>query len=201
MRYNMTLTADNFAPNCTVAQAVASLNLSRSASRSLAFQILYSFSFTPPQTTRELEHNFLKACAMHEPSLKQAPKPKKAVAKKNFASENELGAEVAFIVAATEASVEEPACDLFVWDLVYGVWSNKDRLDAAISEYSRHWKVGRLGRVEHTLLRMGVFELQYSKDVPQKVVISEAVELARQFADQKALAFINGILDSLSKAD
>lgn len=179
---------------------MASLNLSRSASRSLAFQILYSFSFTPPQTIRELEENFLKACAMHEPSAKQIAKAKKAGTKNSSASGSKPDAEVAFIVAASETDLKEPACDLFVWDLVYGVWRNKETLDTAISEYSRHWKVERLGRVEHTLLRMGVFELQYSEDVPQKVVISEALELARQFADQKALAFINGILDSASKS-
>ena len=103
-----------------MAQTVASLNLSRSASRSLAFQILYSFSFTPPQTTRELEDNFLKACAMHEPALKQPPKSKKAVAKNNSAPESGPANEVAFIVAAAEPSLEEPACVLFVWDLVYG---------------------------------------------------------------------------------
>ena len=80
------------------------------------------------------------------------------------------------------------------------MWTQADELDKLISVFSEGWKVERLGRVELTLLRMALYELKYNRDVPEKVVISEALELARQYADQKALAFINGILDSAAKS-
>ena len=88
----------------------------------------------------------------------------------------------------------------FAWELVEGVWSKSDELDASISNYSRNWRVDRMGRVELTLLRLAVFEIIYRNDVPPKVAINEALELSRQFGEGNAKSFINGILDAVSKA-
>ena len=88
----------------------------------------------------------------------------------------------------------------FAWELVAGVWSKSDELDAAISNFSRNWRVDRMGRVELTLLRLAVFEILYRTDVPPKVAINEALELSRQFGEDNAKSFINGILDAVAKA-
>ena len=88
----------------------------------------------------------------------------------------------------------------FAWELVEGVWSKSDELDASISNYSRNWRVDRMGRVELTLLRLAVFEIIYRNDVPPKVAINEALELSRQFGEGNAKSFINGILDAVAKA-
>ena len=88
----------------------------------------------------------------------------------------------------------------FAWELVEGVWSKSDELDASISSFSRNWRVDRMGRVELTLLRLAVFEIMYRNDVPPKVAINEALELSRQFGEGNAKSFINGILDAVSKA-
>ena len=85
----------------------------------------------------------------------------------------------------------------FAWDLVQGVWSRRDELDKTISRFSRNW---RMGRVELTLLRLAMYELLYRQDVPAKVAINEALELTRQFGEDNATSFVNGILDAAAKA-
>ena len=88
----------------------------------------------------------------------------------------------------------------FAWELVEGVWSKSDELDASISNFSRNWRVDRMGRVELTLLRLAVYEIMFRADVPPKVAINEALELSRQFGEDNAKSFINGILDAVAKA-
>ena len=84
----------------------------------------------------------------------------------------------------------------FAWDLVQGVWSRRDELDKTISRFSRNWRVDRMGRVELTLLRLAMYELLY----PAKVAINEALERTRQFGEDNATSFVNGILDAAAKA-
>lgn len=88
----------------------------------------------------------------------------------------------------------------FATELVHGVWNHTGELDNIISEYSRHWKLNRIARIELTILRLAMFEMLYRDDIPLKVAINEAVELAKRFGDDKAKNFINGILDAVAKA-
>ena len=85
----------------------------------------------------------------------------------------------------------------FAWELVEGVWSKSDELDASISNFSRNWRVDRMGRVELTLLRLAVYEIMFRADVPPKVAINEAIELGKRYSTQNSGAFINGILDKI----
>lgn len=143
----------------------------RRAARNYAFQVLYSLVFNPPANIGDLESVFSKAKTIKDASL---------------------------ISGAEEPEQAKP--EGFAWDIVHGVWAKTDELDKIIAGFSAGWKVDRLGRVELTVLRIAVYELKYNPDVPAKVVISEALELAKNYADQKALAFINGILDSAARA-
>lgn len=97
---------------------------------------------------------------------------------------------------------EEPATapQGFAWELVEGVWQNSAALDAVIGRFSRNWRVDRMGRIELTLLRLGLFEMLYRQDIPAKVAINEALELAKQFGEDNARSFVNGILDSAARA-
>lgn len=88
----------------------------------------------------------------------------------------------------------------FAWELTHGVWQNMDALDAAITSFSQNWRVDRMARVELTLLRIAVYELLYRADIPPRVAMNEAIELAKQFGDDKSRGFINGILDAAAKA-
>ena len=72
-------------------------------------------------------------------------------------------------------------------------------IDAALNEASKGWKTSRMGKVELSILRLAVYELRYDDDVPGKVAINEAVELAKKFGGSEAPAFINGVLGKLAK--
>ena len=90
--------------------------------------------------------------------------------------------------------------DSFAWRLCFGVWQHQDELDKAIAGLSENWRVARMGKVEVTLLRIAMFELMKQKDMPPKVSINEAVELSKQFGDDRSRGFVNGILDAAAKA-
>ena len=108
------------------------------------------------------------------------------------------------LLRAFQNSPERPAKmedeDSFAWALCFGVWKHLTELDRAIASFSKNWRVERMGKVEVTLLRMAVFELLHQKAAPPKVVINEAIELSKQFGDDKSRGFINGILDAAAKA-
>lgn len=83
--------------------------------------------------------------------------------------------------------------------LVEGVCSNKAALDALIEEYSDNWVVDRMAVVDRNILRIAAWELKYTGDVPFKVAIDEAVELAKRYSAEDSSAFINGVLDKMRK--
>ena len=72
-------------------------------------------------------------------------------------------------------------------------------IDAKIEEKANGWTINRIAKSELTILRLGVYELLYVEDVPNKVAINEAVELAKAYGADKASGFINGILASVVK--
>ncbi len=88
----------------------------------------------------------------------------------------------------------------FAWELVSGIWSHEKELDELIAKFSHNWRVNRMGRIELTILRMGLYEMLFRKDVPAKVAINEALELSRQYGEESARTFLNGILDAAAKA-
>lgn len=70
-------------------------------------------------------------------------------------------------------------------------------LDAKINEVAEGWKTKRMGKVDLTILRLALFEMLYDEDVPEKVAINEAVELAKKFGGDDSPAFVNGVLAKL----
>lgn len=95
---------------------------------------------------------------------------------------------------------DDQASDMpFARSLVHGVVSHMDELDATIARFSRHWKISRIANVDLTILRLGVFEMLHVPDVPVRVAINEAIELAKDFGDDNSRNFINGILDGVAK--
>ena len=85
----------------------------------------------------------------------------------------------------------------FAERLVAGVLEKKKELDALIGKYATNWKISRMPIVDRNILRAGVFELLWMDDVPAKVTVNEAIELAKSFGDDDASKFVNGILDKL----
>ncbi len=85
----------------------------------------------------------------------------------------------------------------FAEQLVAGVLEKKKDLDALIGKYATNWKVSRMPIVDRNILRAGVYELLWMDDVPAKVTVNEAIELAKSFGDDEASKFVNGILDQV----
>ncbi len=86
----------------------------------------------------------------------------------------------------------------FTDQLVRGTVENMQELDKAITAVSIHWKLNRMACVDRNLLRMAAYELFHLKEVPKRVTLNEAIEIARIYGTEDSWAFINGILDRLA---
>jgi transcription antitermination protein NusB len=85
--------------------------------------------------------------------------------------------------------------------LVEGVAANSARIDELIDTHARGWSIDRLPDVDRAILRMAVFELLWADDVPDAVVIDEAVELARALSTDDSPAYVNGVLGAILDAE
>ncbi|MGE0269157.1 MAG: transcription antitermination factor NusB [Candidatus Omnitrophota bacterium] len=85
--------------------------------------------------------------------------------------------------------------------IVLGVESNITIIDEKISKYATNWQLKRMAIIDRNILRMGVYELLYAEDIPPKVSINEAVELAKKYGDVESSKFVNGILDKIHKTE
>ena len=83
--------------------------------------------------------------------------------------------------------------------LVDGVHGHLEEIDAVLTRFAEHWKIHRMAAVDRNLLRLGLYELMYVKEVPFPIVINEALEIVKEFSDQEGTQFVNGILDAASK--
>jgi N utilization substance protein B len=84
----------------------------------------------------------------------------------------------------------------FLEALVHGVSERRGEIDDRLAQLSRNWRVERIARVERNILRMALFELDHREDIPARVTLNEAIELAKTFGAADAPAFVNGLLDS-----
>lgn len=89
--------------------------------------------------------------------------------------------------------------DKFVRRLALGVDKGADELDKLLQPIAPEWPLNQISRIDHMILRMGAYELETGKDVPPKVVINEAVELAKAFGGDNSSKFINGVLGTVYK--
>jgi transcription antitermination factor NusB len=98
----------------------------------------------------------------------------------------------------TEAGCDEFVCDLAL-DWTRGTWENLALCDQAIEESTIKWQFKRLAPVDKSILRLSVYQLKFCPDIPPKVVINEAIELAKKYSTDKSSAFVNGVLDAVLK--
>jgi N utilization substance protein B len=83
--------------------------------------------------------------------------------------------------------------------LVRGVKQQQAKVDALIGQYAEHWDLDRMAVVDRNILRLAVWELLAGEDIPGKVAINEAIEIAKKFGTRESSRFINGILDRVFK--
>ncbi|OQA04666.1 MAG: hypothetical protein BWY68_00175 [bacterium ADurb.Bin400] len=99
-----------------------------------------------------------------------------------------------------ERNVEEYKNEVdkdFVGKVVSGVVSNVEAIDKEISNSAPEWPLSQIALIDKTVLRLAIYELIYSNDAPPKVVINEAVELAKQFGSNNSSKFVNGVLGTI----
>jgi len=142
--------------------------MSRRAAREIAFHIMYEYGYSDKKLPTILEERMTE---------------------ESFAA---LSADL----AAYRQPLEQRHAD-YLKNMFSDMEERLPEIDAAIAKYSRNWNLRRISRVATAILRIAVYELKYSEDVPPKVSINEAVELAKKYDTQETAAFINGILASL----
>jgi N utilization substance protein B len=102
--------------------------------------------------------------------------------------------------AAIEHVLEGERSDDYLSKLVNGVIEHLDEIDQLIKAYLEKWSLERLATVDRNLLRIAVFELKYEHDeVPEKVVLDEAIEIAKLYGDDQSSKFINGVLSKVKQ--
>ena len=87
----------------------------------------------------------------------------------------------------------------FAEDRVRGTWAARDELDAKLEPYLKNWSMYRLGTVERSVLRLGVWELTTCSDIPAPILVNEAIDIAKFFSETKSGRFVNGVLDKFAK--
>ena len=87
----------------------------------------------------------------------------------------------------------------FVKKALIGVQNNVDNIDKSIEEYLVKWKLSRISKINLAILRICTYEVFYNKDIPERVSINEAIELAKKYSEESSVPFINGVLDKILK--
>ena len=93
---------------------------------------------------------------------------------------------------------EEDVAD-FAVTLIRGTLENIDILDDLISKSAQNWQIKRMSTVDRNIMRMAIYELIYDPEIPVKVSINEAINLAKKYGDEESGKFVNGILDKIKR--
>jgi len=146
----------------------------RREAREWAVQILFQLDLNPPAANEALEdavfENFWEGSYDHD---EEAPALKSKAA---------------------------PHLMMFTEQLVRGTWAKRPQIDEAIVAQVKNWKMERIGGVERNILRLGIYELLFAPDPPpRRVVINEAIDIAKYFGASGSGKFVNGVLDAIAK--
>jgi N utilization substance protein B len=115
--------------------------------------------------------------------------------RRDFYATEEMNEQMEFYMKGLEtSSLEENA---YLTNRFQTVENKLEEIDKILSEISKGWKLSRMGKVDLTILRLAVFEIRFDDDIPDKVAINEAVELAKKFGGDESPGFVNGILAKL----
>ena len=93
--------------------------------------------------------------------------------------------------------LSEPKLCVFSQALVDGVLENLSRIDSVITTVAENWRIDRMAAIDRNILRLGAYELLCCADIPDKVAINEALELAKRYSTAQSSKFVNGVLDRM----
>lgn len=85
----------------------------------------------------------------------------------------------------------------FTEELVRGTLEHMEKIDALITQYTEHWSFPRIALVDRNILRLATYELLFLKEIPEKVILNEAIEIAKLYGSEDSGRFVNGILDRI----
>ena len=89
----------------------------------------------------------------------------------------------------------------FAQQLIQGTLKHLSKIDNTVTTYAENWQLKRMAVIDRNILRLSTFELLFLEDIPPKVTINEAVELAKRYGDVESGKFVNGILDKINKEE
>lgn len=116
--------------------------------------------------------------------------------RKEFHSEQELIEQIEMYISELQQPTKEE--NGYLKNRFNAILEKLNEIDILLSETASGWTLDRMGKVELTILRLAIFELQYDEEIPVKVAINEAVELAKEFGGDDTPGFINGVLAKLA---
>ncbi len=102
-----------------------------------------------------------------------------------------------FVVDFFQKQSSPPKVKEFAMVLVEGVIKHCSQIDQIIRKNTEHWSLGRMAIIDRNILRFSVFELLYLDDIPAKVTLNEAIEVAKKFGSEESSRFVNGVLDKV----
>jgi len=105
------------------------------------------------------------------------------------------------ILTRNIANFQEDCDKSYIAEIIKGISKNLDKIDGIISHAAPEWPVEQIAIIDKTILRIAVYELMFTKNVPPKVVINEAVELAKSYGSENSSKFVNGVLGTLFRDD
>ena len=108
--------------------------------------------------------------------------------------EADLRGSDALATLAERVALGQPPVQEYTVELVEGVTAHRERIDQLLSDYAEGWTIERMPGVDRAVLRLGIYELLWRDDVPDAVVIDEAVELAKSLSTDESPRFVNGVL-------
>ncbi|NQT22364.1 MAG: transcription antitermination factor NusB [Candidatus Omnitrophica bacterium] len=85
--------------------------------------------------------------------------------------------------------------------LTRGVYKNKELVDKVITKYATNWQIKRMAAIDRNIIRIATFELLFVEEIPPKVSINEAIEIAKKYGDKDSSKFVNGVLDKINKQE
>ena len=142
--------------------------MTRTEERDSIFRIVFREAFFPPERMGEQTEHYLDAL-LEEPEV-FLPDMKQKM---------------------------QPKDEDYIRDKVKAIIDKTEELDQMLESASKDWKLSRVGKAELAILRVGAYEIRFDDDIPEKVAINEALELAKKYCDGKAVSFINGVLNQL----
>lgn len=108
--------------------------------------------------------------------------------------------EVALAWTFKEFPLAQENDEAFARRLVHGTLQHQEEIDEVIRRHSGEWELERMGAVDRSIIRMGLYELLFCPDIPRAVAIDQAVELAKIYASDESGGFVNGVLDAVRRA-